>query len=76
VSQTQCSNLRCLLETDKNATRIIATTVSTVDKRLSTESTALKKDITDLEKKLHYLETTFKNSREHINRILQTGGTG
>ena len=34
----------------------------------------LKKDITDLEKKLHYQETTFKNSREHIDKILQSGG--
>lgn len=65
-----------LVEADKNAARFVATPVSTVDKRLSTESAALKKDITDLEKKLHYLETTFKNSREHINRILQTSGSG
>ena len=64
------------MEIDKNAVRFVATPVSTVDKRLSTESAALKKDITDLEKKLHYLETTFKNSREHINRILQTSGSG
>ena len=64
------------METDKDAIRFIATPLSTVDRRLSTESTALKKDIADLEKKLHYLETTFKNSREHIDRILQTGGRG
>jgi prefoldin subunit 1 len=56
--------------------RFVATPISTVHKRLSTESAALKKDITELEKKLHYLETTFKNSREHIERILQTGGRG
>jgi prefoldin subunit 1 len=45
----------------------------TLNSRLSTESTALKKDITDLEKKLHYQETTFRNSREHIDKILQSG---
>lgn len=60
------------METDK-VVRFIATPVSTVDKRLSTESAALKKDIAELDKKLHYLETTFKNSREHIEKILQTG---
>jgi len=54
----------------------VATPITTVDKRLSTESAALKKDITELEKKLHYLETTYKNSREHIDRILQTGARG
>jgi prefoldin subunit 1 len=64
------------VETDKHATRFVATPISTIDTRLSTESTALKKDITELEKKLHYLETTFKNSREHIERILQTGARG
>lgn len=33
----------------------------------------MKKDIAELEKRLHYQETTFKNSREHIDKILQTG---
>ena len=47
--------------------------MSTINKRLSNESAGLKKDIADLEKRLHYLETTFKNSREHIDKILQTG---
>jgi prefoldin subunit 1 len=64
------------VETNEYTVRFVATPVSTVNKRLSTESAALKKDITELEKKLHYLETTFKNSREHIERILQTGGHG
>lgn len=54
--------------------RFVAAPISIVDKRLSSESTALKKDITELEKKLHYLQTTFKNSRDHIEKILQTGG--
>ena len=43
---------------------------STLTERLSTESTSLKKDISELEKKLHYQETTYKNSREHIDRII------
>ena len=63
------------MEIDK-IVRFIATPVATVDKRLSTESAALKKDIAELDKKLHYLETTFKNSREHIEKILQTGAHG
>jgi len=50
--------------------------VSAIEKRLATESAGLKKDITELEKKLHYLETTYKNSREYVEKILQTGGRG
>ena len=54
-------------------TRFVAVPTKTVNDRLATESSALKKDITDLEKKLHYQETTFRNSREHIEKILQSG---
>ena len=61
---------------DRDAIRFIATPISTVDKRLSAQSAALKKEISELEKKLHYLETTHQNSREHIERILQSGGRG
>lgn len=45
-----------------------------VDKRLSTETTDLKTDVENLGKKLLYLETTHKNSREHIDQILKSGG--
>ncbi|KAF7507119.1 hypothetical protein GJ744_010932 [Endocarpon pusillum] len=54
----------------------VATPISAVDARLSKESQTLKSEITALEKRLHYLETTHKNSREHIEKILQTGGRG
>jgi len=33
----------------------------------------IKSDITNLEKKLQYLETTQKNSRENIEQILKSG---
>lgn len=56
--------------------RFVAAPISTVDARLSKESQALKSEITALEKRLQYLETTHKNSREHIEKILQTGGRG
>ncbi|MCJ1297242.1 hypothetical protein MMC08_000028 [Hypocenomyce scalaris] len=45
-----------------------------VEKRLSSETTELKSDISNLDKKLHYLETTHKNSREHIEQIFKSGG--
>lgn len=52
----------------------VARPISEVDKRLSGETTELKSEITNLEKKLHYLETTHKNSREHIEQIFKSGG--
>ena len=45
-----------------------------VEKRLSSETAELKSDISNLSKKLHYLETTHKNSREHIDQIFRSGG--
>ena len=45
-----------------------------VEKRLASETGELKSDISNLNKKLHYLETTQKNSREHIDKIMQSGG--
>jgi prefoldin subunit 1 len=47
--------------------------MTTLNQRLASESAALQKDIADLDKRLHYQETTFKNSRQHIEKILQTG---
>lgn len=54
--------------------RFVATPISSVNKRLESETKELKTDITDLEKKLHYLETTHKNSVDNIDQILKSGG--
>ena len=54
--------------------RFVATPISSVNKRLESETRELKTDITDLEKKLHYLETTHKNSVDNIDQILKSGG--
>lgn len=53
----------------------MGTTRDTKEK-LSSQSKEIKSDISDLEKKLHYLETTSKNSREHIEQLLRSGGRG
>jgi len=42
--------------------------------KLDAQSTDLDSDVSDLKKKLHYLETTAKNSREHIDQIIRSGG--
>lgn len=48
--------------------------MSTVDKRLSSESTERKNEITNLNKKLDYFETTHRNSRQNLEQILKSGG--
>ncbi len=45
-----------------------------VKKRLSKEDGEMKSDVSSLEKRLHYLETTFKNSRQNLDRVLNAGG--
>ncbi|KAK2750832.1 hypothetical protein FQN55_001844 [Onygenales sp. PD_40] len=52
----------------------IASPITNVNTRLSTETGELKTDISNLEKKLHYLETTHKNSRDHIEQIFKSAG--
>ena len=51
----------------------VAVPMNDLNKRLTNGSTVLKKEITELEKKLHYQETTFKNSSQYIEKILQSG---
>ncbi|KAL8781659.1 MAG: hypothetical protein Q9213_005924 [Squamulea squamosa] len=50
------------------------TPIDKVQTRLSSETAELKSDISNLNKKLHYLETTHKNSREHIDQIFKSTG--
>lgn len=54
--------------------RFICSPMTDVEKRLTSETDELKSDISNLNKKLHYLETTHKNSREHIDQIFKSGG--
>lgn len=54
--------------------RFVGVPMNTVDKRLSTESTEKKNEITNLQKKLEYFETTHKNSRMNLEQILKSGG--
>ncbi|KAF1357055.1 Prefoldin [Delphinella strobiligena] len=42
--------------------------------RIAKESEGIKKDVDNLQKKLDYLETTFKNSKDHLEAIFKNGG--
>jgi prefoldin subunit 1 len=54
--------------------RFVLSPTADVESRLSSEAGELKSDINKLEKRLHYLETTHKNSRDNIDQILKSGG--
>lgn len=53
--------------------RFVNVPIDTVNKRLTRESSEASSEITNLEKKLHYHETTHKNSRENLEQILKSG---
>lgn len=55
--------------------RFVFSPTSDLDKKLSSETTTLRTEVENLGKKLHYLETTEKNSRDHIDQIFK-GGRG
>ncbi|CAK7218205.1 hypothetical protein SCUCBS95973_003406 [Sporothrix curviconia] len=48
--------------------------VSSLNDKLGKQVKTLESDVEGLGKRLHYLETTAKNSQEHINQILRRGG--
>ena len=70
------SHISCLasdIYLTKYTSRFVSNPTDAVEKRLSAETAELKSDISNLNKKLHYLETTHKNSREHIDQIFRSG---
>ncbi|KAK3072812.1 hypothetical protein LTR53_006131 [Teratosphaeriaceae sp. CCFEE 6253] len=52
----------------------VLTSSGEVKQRQATEAQDIKKELANLDKKQHYLETTFKNSKEHMEQILSRGG--
>ncbi|GES60890.1 prefoldin subunit 1 [Aspergillus terreus] len=51
----------------------VSVPMDAVGKRISTDSTELKTDISNLEKKLHSLEMTHKNGVENLQKIMKSG---
>jgi len=54
--------------------RFVFSPIADVDKRLASETSELKSEVENLGKKLLYLETTHKNSMEHIDQIFKSRG--
>ena len=54
--------------------RFVSTSIPDVKTRQSSEASEVKAEIANLEKKLHYLETTYKNSQQHMEALFKRGG--
>ncbi|KAI9700170.1 MAG: hypothetical protein M1820_006838 [Bogoriella megaspora] len=51
----------------------VMTPTADIKSKLTAENAELKTDTSSLEKKLQYLETTYKNSQQHIEQLFKTG---
>jgi len=54
----------------------VSTPASALSAKLERQVKELETDVEGLGKKLHYLETTAKNSQSHIDQLLRRGGDG
>jgi len=54
--------------------RFVAIPVPALNAKLDRQMNELDTDATSLGKRLHYLETTAKNSQDHIDQMLRRGG--
>ena len=54
--------------------RFVLTSTNDVRDRQGKEAQDIAKEMENLNKKLHYLETTFKNSQEHMEALFKRGG--
>ncbi|KAF2161790.1 hypothetical protein M409DRAFT_69589 [Zasmidium cellare ATCC 36951] len=52
----------------------VLTSTEDVKGRQAKEATDVKAEIANLEKKLHYLETTYNNSQQHMEALFKRGG--
>lgn len=66
----------CCVIVSADDRRFLLTPPQELKDRLQAQEKRLKEDADNLGKKLHYLETTAKNSREHIEQLLRHGGGG
>jgi len=54
--------------------RFVSISASELNTKLEKRTKTLETDVEGLGKRLHYLETTAKNSQEHIDQMLRRGG--
>ncbi|GAM83560.1 hypothetical protein ANO11243_015480 [Dothideomycetidae sp. 11243] len=54
--------------------RFVATPTDAVNTRLAKDKEDLNAKLTNLDKKYTFLETTFKNSQDHLDKVFKSGG--
>ena len=54
--------------------RFVLSSTKEVDDELATETKDLKKEMESLNGRLHYLETTQKNAKDHMEQIFKNSG--
>lgn len=60
--------------TDGTSIRFVSIPAPELKAKLESQTKQVDTDIDGLGKRLHYLETTAKNSQEHIEAMLRRGG--
>jgi hypothetical protein len=74
ASNTSTGQMGRVIDFRARISRFVQTPTKDVMARLDEEGKELKSDVGNLEKKLHYLETTYKNSKEGFEKLLQSVG--
>jgi hypothetical protein len=59
---------------DRSSPRFVSIPAPELKDKLQSQTKQVDSDIDGLTKRLHYLETTAKNSQEHIEAMLRRGG--
>ncbi len=61
-------------QADFSPSRFVAIPVPVLQDKLGTQIKEIETEVDAMGKRLHYLETTAKNSQEHIEKMLRGGG--
>lgn len=66
--------LDCQAASANTGYRFVLTSTEDVKVRQAKQATDIKAELANLDKKLHYLETTYKNSQQHMEALFKRGG--
>ena len=62
------------LTSANRSSRFVLTTTQDVKTRQAKDFMDVDKEMDNLSKKLHYLETTYNNAQQHLEQIFKRGG--
>lgn len=64
----------CTCQSTNARDRFVLSSTKEVDDELATETRDLRKEMENLNGRLHYLETTQKNAKDHMEQIFKNSG--